>query len=130
MVWTAAEPSIAVVSACLPPLRPLIVRVVWGGAWRSASRKRQYFVSSDKTTSSWRGGTKALDRNFSRLPENGMSIWANDVAVCGGGRIHGTEEEVLELSSPVEQTPTNRIRAKTTVTLTVSERVDWKDNLF
>ncbi|KAL8636285.1 MAG: hypothetical protein Q9228_006308, partial [Teloschistes exilis] len=32
--WSAAEPSVAVVSACLPSLRPLFVRIVWGGNHR------------------------------------------------------------------------------------------------
>lgn len=44
-----------------------------------------------------------------------------------------TEEEILELGSPREdeiETPMNRIRAKTTVVLTISERVDWQDDLF
>ena len=44
-----------------------------------------------------------------------------------------TEEEILELGSPREdemETPVNRIRAKTTVVLTISERVDWQDDLF
>lgn len=55
------------------------------------------------------------------------------MAVYGGMRLHGAEEEVVELSSPREEevdTPINRIRAKTTVTLTISERIDWKDTLF
>ena len=67
------------------------------------------------------------------MPESGQGTWSNDVAVYGGRRIHGAEEEVVELSSPREEevdTPINRIRAKTTVTLTISERVDWKDRLF
>lgn len=45
-----------------------------------------------------------------------------------------TEEEVMELSGPREEdeaeTPINRIRAKTTVVLTISDRVDWRDDLF
>lgn len=47
--------------------------------------------------------------------------------------MHGDAEEILELANPQEEevvTPRNRIRAKTTVVLTVSERVDWQDDLF
>ena len=44
----------------------------------------------------------------------------------------GTGEESLELGSPREEmeTPMNRIRAKTTVVMTVSQRVDWQKDLF
>ena len=83
--------------------------------------------------STWRGGNKTHDRDFSRLPESGTSTWSNNVAVYGGKGVQGDEEEVLELKSPQEDgvdTPVNRIRAKTTVTLTISERVDWRDDLF
>ncbi len=55
------------------------------------------------------------------------------MAVFGGKFAQGTEEEILEMGSPREEepvTPINRIRAKTTVVLTVSERVDWQDDLF
>ena len=54
---------------------------------------------------------------------------AHDVAIYGG---KGAEEEVLELGRLEEEveTPVNRIRAKTTVVMTVSERVDWRDDLF
>lgn len=51
----------------------------------------------------------------------------------GGKAVRGTEEDTLELSGPREEdieTPINRIRAQTTVVLTVSERVDWRDDLF
>lgn len=45
------------------------------------------------------------------------------------------EENIVELGSPHEEeleqeTPMNRIRAKTTVVLTVSDRVEWQDDLF
>lgn len=59
--------------------------------------------------------------------------WSNNVAVFGGKGVHGDAEEILELASPQEEevvTPSNRIRAKTTVVLTISERVDWQDDLF
>lgn len=60
-------------------------------------------------------------------------MWSNNVAVYGGKSVQENEEESLDLRSPREEdmeTPVNRIRAKTTVTLTVSDRVDWRDDLF
>lgn len=48
--------------------------------------------------------------------------------VSSGG---GDGREVFDFEGDEEAaTPWNRIRAKTTVVLTVSERVDWKDHLF
>ncbi|CAF9938329.1 hypothetical protein IMSHALPRED_000764 [Imshaugia aleurites] len=131
VIWTAAEPSIAVVSACLPSLRPLFVRVIWGGA-----RRPNPTSSANHLPSTWRSGSKTHDRSFNRLPESGKGTtgsWTNNVAVYGGKGPQTSEEEVLELDSHQEeemQTPLNRIRAKTTVVLTISERVDWKDDLF
>ena len=93
----------------------------------------RYFSSSEIKTSKLRGASKVYDRSFYRIPDSGKGTWSSDVAVYGGRRIHGAEEEVVELSSPREEevdTPINRIRAKTTVTLTISERVDWRDRLF
>ena len=133
-IWTAAEPSIAVASACLPSLRPLFVRLVWGGAQRPLTEQDDYF--SNHLSSTWRSGSKAHDRSFNRLPDSAKGTpgpWTNTVAVFGGKFAQGTEEEILEMGSPREEepvTPINRIRAKTTVVLTVSERVDWQDDLF
>ncbi|KAF6225969.1 hypothetical protein HO173_012636 [Letharia columbiana] len=135
-IWTAAEPSIAVVSACLPSLRPLFVRVVWGRAQRPIVEQDDYFGPSNHITPTWRSGSKAHDRCFNRLPDSGkvtLGSWTNNVAVYGGKGVQETEEEILELGSPREdemETPMNRIRAKTTVVLTISERVDWQDDLF
>ncbi len=133
-IWTAAETSIAVASACLPSLRPLFVRVVWGGA--SRPNRDGSFTSFDRLSLIWRGGSQTRDRNFSRIADRALGTsgsWTNNVAVYGGKAVRGTEEDTLELSGPREEdieTPINRIRAQTTVVLTVSERVDWRDDLF
>ncbi|KAL9068514.1 MAG: hypothetical protein Q9161_006163 [Pseudevernia consocians] len=139
-LWTAAEPSIAVVSACIPSLRPLFVRVVWGGTHRPKPALPEIYP-----TSSWRSGTKSHpDRSFNRLQDNSLpnihsgngSVWNHKTDVYGGrrGNRRGeVDEEGIELGGNDEvgsPTPTNRIRAKTTVVLTISERVDWQDDLF
>ncbi len=84
-----------------------------------------------------RKGSKAHDRTFNRLPDGRGGIaglWTNNVnvAVYGGRGSQGTDEDTVELSSPREEVemPKNRIRAKTTVVLTISNRVDWRDDLF
>lgn len=75
------------------------------------------------------------NHSFNRLPEAGKSrsrSVSNGVTIYGG---KGMEENIVELGSPHEEeleqeTPMNRIRAKTTVVLTVSDRVEWQDDLF
>lgn len=45
-----------------------------------------------------------------------------------GGRSPGVEEH--DMGNVENGTPTQGIRARTTVVVTISERVDWQDNLF
>ena len=53
---------------------------------------------------------------------------SNGIRIYGG---KGPEDDVVEMESQEEaETPMNRIRAKTTVVMTVSDRVDWQDDLF
>ncbi|KAL8782392.1 MAG: hypothetical protein Q9213_005433 [Squamulea squamosa] len=125
-IWSAAEPSIAVVSACLPSLRPLFVRLVWGGTHRTKSTPLPH-----KGMQSWRsksvggGGTQGSFNRLQELSKDGaQSSWRhNSVAVFGG---KGDEE----YGDDTDEVPWNRIRAKTEVVLTISERVDWQDDLF
>lgn len=139
-IWTAAEPSIAVVSACIPSLRPLFVRVVWGGTHRPKPPLPETYP-----TSSWRSSTKIHpDWSFNRLENNSLpniysgngSAWNHKTDVYGGkrGKRRGeVDEEEIELGGNEEAgspTPVNRIRAQTTVVLTISERVEWQDDLF
>ncbi|KAM0796846.1 hypothetical protein BDR22DRAFT_498471 [Usnea florida] len=131
-IWTTAEPSIAIVCACLPSLRPLFVRII---AKNPYAEQDGSLDPSSRPTFRWRSGRKTDDRSFNRLPDSGNTkrgSWTNNVAVYGGKSAQGTGEESLELESPQEEleTPMNRIRAKTTVVLTVSQRVDWQKDLF
>ncbi|KAI4212986.1 MAG: hypothetical protein LQ351_004330 [Letrouitia transgressa] len=129
-LWTAAEPSTAVVCACLPSLRPLFVRMLWGDqSQRTMSRLNRKLM----TSSWWSGKSQDYTENsFNQLQESSSDHkpwpWrANSVTVLGGRDI-GTDEYELGATKP--ETPTNRIRAETTVVWTVSERVDWRDDLF
>lgn len=136
-IWTAAEPSIAVVSACLPSLRPLFVRLVWGGAHRP---KPTSYPSSSSTRYGG-GGRKPShaygDGSFNRLqePDSAGTQWTKHNVNVYGGRGKGDDAESDEVELGIggreqDEIPMNRIRAKTTVVLTVSERVDWQDDLF
>lgn len=139
-IWTAAEPSIAVVSACLPSLRPLFVRVVWGGTHRP--KPPTYPSTTSRYGSASLRKSPYGDGSFNRLQESdrpgshhGSSPWTNhNVNVYGGRRPGDADSDEFELEGGNNEarfeTPMNRIRAKTTVVLTISERVEFQDDLF
>lgn len=88
--------------------------------------------SSRKSFSaSWRSGIPAKGTNgsFDRLQDmmigSSKTPWRNNVNVFGG---RDTESDEYELGGPREALPARGIRVKTTVTVT--ERVDWQDDLF
>ena len=153
-IWTAAEASTAVICACLPSLRPLFVRAIF---WRSNPRVRRvpttsYYHPSFLSSSFSRNKEKSrnpFDRlaDFSgheRQPSQGE--WANSAAAYAGRRGH-TQDEFGEeynlgggpgqlegerpMSTMMEsEVPAGRIRAKTEVVISISDRVDWRDDLF
>ncbi|KAL8662916.1 MAG: hypothetical protein Q9202_004338 [Teloschistes flavicans] len=130
--WSAAEPSVAVVSACLPSLRPLFVRVVWGGSHRP---KPPPSTHRSRSVPSWRRNDSKTgnEGSFNRLQEvsgdgGPRSPWRTNSVTVFGGKDKGDEE--IELTGIDHEVPLNRIRAKTEVVLTISERVDWRDDLF
>ncbi|KAL9600311.1 MAG: hypothetical protein Q9219_003261 [cf. Caloplaca sp. 3 TL-2023] len=146
--WTAAEPSTAVVSACLPSLRPLFANLIRRRkslhrrnllSWRSSHSNDD----NSKTQTSTQGSFNRLHEFSGHGEEAGRkSPWrANNVTVfggtkkgnfkrgSGGGHNLGDEGDEEEGGSENE-IPLNRIRAKTEVVLTISERVDWRDDLF
>ncbi|KAM0794797.1 hypothetical protein BDR22DRAFT_670235 [Usnea florida] len=135
-IWSAADPAVTVVSACLPSLRPLFVHI---------SRARTH--RSHLPPTSRHGGPSLRksygDGSFNRLQERSLpsghadSPWTNhDVAVYGGRQPGDAASDEIELGGGGGEdetrfeTPVNRIRAKTTVVLTISDRVDYQDDLF
>ena len=132
-IWTAAEPSIAVVCACLPSLRPLFVRLLPSHAYRPRTIRDS--VSRQDLTSSWRsdkiksfrGSSLEKSRESSGIQGKPWPWRANQVTVFGGREL-GVEDCELEDNASV--VPENRIRAKTTVVLTISDRIEWQDDLF
>ena len=135
-IWSAAEPSIGVVSACLPSLRPLFARIIWGPAYRPNQLSRS---SNRSYTSSWLSNNKEADTDrsgsFNRLKESdggmGAKPWMHNVAVTGGRMDNaGREEYALRGGDRRSHydVPSKGIRVRTTVTVT--ERVDWQDDLF
>ena len=76
------------------------------------------------------GGTEGSFNRLQELSSDGArSPWRqNSVAVFGG---RDKTEEEMELAGTGDlEVPWNRIRAKTSVVVSISERVDWQDDLF
>ncbi|KAI4277218.1 MAG: hypothetical protein LQ337_001932 [Flavoplaca oasis] len=83
-IWSAAEPSVAVVSACLPSLRPLFVRVIWGGTHRpKPTTPPRQSVLSWRSKSVGGGGTQGSFNRLQEFSNDGtQSPWLqNSVAV-------------------------------------------------
>ncbi|KAI4169093.1 MAG: hypothetical protein LQ343_005956 [Gyalolechia ehrenbergii] len=121
-IWAETEPSVAVICACLPSLRPLFAITS-----RSLAHlfPRQLSLNKDSSGSGkWLKGEGIKGRNndhddFSRLEEmeepGGLG---NDVAVIGG--VEGKGMEMGEV-------PARGIKVETEVVLISSERLDYKD---
>ena len=108
-LWTAAEPSIGVVSACLPSLRPLLTKLLWGRSYRPKMLA---------------GSHDSGSRRFERLDDsfNGNK-WTNNVVIK-----RDDDEYEFGERGRMSLVPQDGIRVRTTVTVT--EGVDWQDDLF
>ncbi|KAL8994842.1 MAG: hypothetical protein Q9188_006953 [Gyalolechia gomerana] len=124
-IWAETEPSVAVICACLPSLRPLFAITSRSLAHRSP---RKLSLSKNSSGSGkWlngkgiKGGNNEHD-DFSRLQETEESGGlGNDVAVIGGVEGKGIE---------MGDVPARGIKVETEVVLISSERLDYKDRLF
>ena len=107
---------------------------MWGGTPRP---KPPTYPSTSRYGSNSLRKNHYGDSSFNRLHETdqaGSQGWPwskHNVEVHGGRRQGDAESDEVELDDQAHsETPTNRIRAKTTVVLTISERVDFQDDLF
>jgi hypothetical protein len=137
-IWTATEPTMGVVSACLPSLRPLFKRLVsntYKGPYFGSSRNKsaQNYGSGNSSRYMW-SSNKGEDgdlRSFTRLeerPDETSTAWGHTIHVHGGRNKRGSPEDQVSLEEM--QTPSRRIKVKTEVTLTSTERLEYRDQLF
>ncbi|KAL8916431.1 MAG: hypothetical protein Q9208_008517 [Pyrenodesmia sp. 3 TL-2023] len=132
-IWSAAEPSIAVVCACLPSLRPLFVHLIWKNSKAAPTSKRRSITSwrSPKTGPSGTQGSFNRLHELSSADKSAKLGWRqNSVTVLGGRPKGGSSGDDIEEGESEEDVPLGRIRAKTQVVVSISERVDWRDDLF
>ena len=139
-IWSAAEPSMGVVSACIPSLRPLVSLIARGttrgiGVIKTA-KSSAHDTSSGASRMVWRsprlGNGDEHEGQFEHLEdatEAGNRLqWGHETNVRGGkvaGR--GAEDEVSleELNLPVGE-----IRVMDEVVITSTDWWEYKDNVF
>ncbi|KAL8718843.1 MAG: hypothetical protein Q9225_004069 [Loekoesia sp. 1 TL-2023] len=123
-IWAVTEPSVAVICACLPSLRPLFA-IVSRGLAHPSSQKFSIGIRSSGS-GKWLKGKVSKgssdDNNFSRLDDlEDPGQMGHNVAVHGGR--DGNRVEMGEV-------PETGIKVETEVVLISSERLDYKDKLF
>ncbi len=131
-LWTAAEPSVTVTSACLPSLRPLFARALWIGSDKAkmSSQSSHMGLASSRPNGK---GKHSYDGSFNRLPEasGGSWGWSNNIAVAvHGGHGAGSEEYEIGEADPQPNAPLKSIMVKTTVVQEIHERLNYHDELF
>ncbi|KAL8858723.1 MAG: hypothetical protein Q9178_004811 [Gyalolechia marmorata] len=130
-IWSSLEPSMAVICACIPSLRPLFslaaryLRNSSIPAFSSPQAGAKLTGSSNSGTGRrpWPGSSrgKTSDGMFSQLEEGGsddMKPLGHDVSVQGGGE----GEEGVEL-------PQMGIQVKTEVRIS-TDKLEYRDRLF
>lgn len=139
-IWSAAEPAMGVIAACIPSLRPLAA-MIWRGTHRAptmmskSSKKAQATTSSASSRMIWpvRGNQEETNPagGFTRLEDPCSTVdkdrWGRDVNVQGGknGGTTGGEEISLE---EINGSNTG-IRVRNEITI-ISEAWDYKDRLY
>lgn len=115
-----AEPSVAVICACLPSLRPLFAT-----AYTVTSRiPKRVSLSHSLGSGRWIKGKLGKDSNngeeFSRLDEweDQNQRIKNNFSVRGGGGVE------------MEEVPNGGIQVKTEMVIVSSDQLDYKDRLF
>lgn len=127
-IWTAAEPSLGIVSACIPSLRPLVTYII-SGTHRGPTMDSVQTSSTILNSKTWRTDESTeLQGAFIQLDESTKEIesaWGHSVFVQGGHTGGKTGDNVEEVEIPIEG-----ITVKTEITLMTSDRLNYNDRLF
>ncbi|MDI1491216.1 MAG: hypothetical protein OHK93_002423 [Ramalina farinacea] len=131
-IWSALEPNMAVVCACIPSLKPLVTALNRGVFQHPLLRNRLRSTTKSGSSSGrkWFGskGTNS-DGRFSSLDENNddLAPLGHGVSVRGG---MDAKEQSLEHGDVEMQVPQSGIGVKTDVVVSTSERLAYNDRLY
>ncbi|KAL9011811.1 MAG: hypothetical protein Q9173_003382 [Seirophora scorigena] len=137
VIWSVLEPSMAVVCACIPSLRPLY-SVAVGGFRNVTSVSRSRIMSSSggggpsgrNNRTSWRPAlsrSRMSDGMFSQLLEEQVDDarpLGHGVSIKGGRRKKGDEGGLEDMELPLRG-----IHVRSEVSIS-TERLEYKDRLF
>ena len=140
--WTAVEPCVGVIGACIPSLRPLLAFLLGTPFNKSAKGRKK---SPSAMSGSYVIGNKTDEEDLiplSRLKDHSQITqiqhpWKSHTAMIHSCMPNNTRKDsgnqcfvqVVEHEEP-EPPPKSGIRVKTVITLSISERVDYNDRLF
>lgn len=127
-IWTAAEPSLGIVSACIPSLRPLVTYVI-SGTHRGPIMDSVKTSSTVLSPTTWRTSESTEPRGaFIQLDGSTNEIesaWGHRVSVHGGHTGGKSADSIEEVEIPIEG-----ITVKTEIMLLTSDRLNYNDRLF
>ena len=133
-IWSAAEPAMGVIAACIPSFRPLLT-YLWKGTTKVStlgSKTAQATTSSTSSRMMWsKLGKDDTDRpgRFSRLEEGHPGRWGHDTNIHGGRETGlGSDEENISLEE-INAGSHGGIKVKNEVVITV-QPWEYKDKLF
>ncbi len=129
-IWSALEPNMAVICACIPSLRPLVSVAGQGFANAPLISRTLRPTSAASSRRIWSSGkSRPSDGAFSQLNEPdylrpfGPDV-GHDVSVRGGRADEDRQDiEALEM-------PQQGIKVQTEVILSTSDRLHYDDRLF
>ena len=135
-IWSAAEPSMGVIAACIPSLRPLFA-LVWKGSHRGPfvdSNGDQTYASSNSSRSIWPSHGKDEAQPVGRfrrledlLSSGDRGRWGHEANIDGGKRQGTTSSEEVGLGNMNDRM--GGIRVKNEIIIT-SHVWDYKDRLY
>ncbi|KAI4241099.1 MAG: hypothetical protein L6R40_004738 [Gallowayella cf. fulva] len=127
-IWAETEPSVAVICACLPSLRPLFTV--------AASVRSKLYSNSSSTNSQksskwlmW-GGSGLGSKGFSSSGFESMNEGEDEVNLPMGHNVDVYGGATTGDAAEGGELPERGIRVKTEVVLVSSARLDYRDRLF
>ena len=131
-IWTATEPCMGVVSACLPSLRPLVTLLFSGSHHGPAVKSAQATGSINSSRMMWRSNKRNEEGTFTRLEEPTCESnlhWGHNVSVRAG-RNNPKAGHADDIGIEEMNVPPDGIKVMTEVVLVRSDRLDYHDRLY
>ena len=133
-IWSAAEPAMGVIAACIPAMRPLFA-LIWRGSHHGptmTSKGAQPTTSSTSSRTTWpaigsKDGSETAG-GFTRLEEPAGRGWGHNTNIHGGQR-EGRGSNGDNISLEELNVPHGGIKVKNEVVIT-TQAWEYKDKLF